>query len=345
MEKDNRIKILNIISGSETGGAERFFERLSISFSKNNLLEQRVLIRNYSNRKNFLQENISQIETIRFFNFFNPMLQQKLKKIFLEFKPNIVLSWMNRASSLLPVKRYNQELKIGRLGGYYKLKNYAKCDYLITNTDDLKRYVCDKGWDPNKVEVIPNFVDQNIKKKKKKKTDRPLIICLGRFHKNKGIDVLIKSMKFLENTDLNIVGRGNELPNYKKLVKNLKLGDKISFFDWTDDISKYLNQADILVCPSIHEPFGNIIIDAWAHQIPVIASNVDGPSILIQDKINGLKFESKNHEQLSLKIKELIKNESLKIKITKNGLNLFKKKYSEDIIVHKYVSFFRKILI
>ena len=50
------------------------------------------------------------------------------------------------------------------------------------------------------------------------------------------------------------------------------------------------NSASILICPSRHEPFGNIIIDGWAHKIPVIAANVSGPGNLIKERINGLKF-------------------------------------------------------
>ncbi len=344
MGKDNRIRLLNIMSGSQRGGAERFFERLSIAFSNNSLVKQKILIRDFSERKNLLKKYISDIDTITFYNSFNPFLQKKIKKICFEFKPNIILSWMNRASSLLPKKRLNNEVKIGRLGGYYKLKNYVNCDYLITNTEDLKEYVCEKGWDPNRVKVIPNFVNKNISKKKKKKKNKPVVVCLARFHKNKGIDVLIKSMRFLENTDLHIVGRGSELSNYKKLIKKYNLSDKVYFYDWTDNISEYLNNSDILVCPSIHEPFGNIIIEAWAHKIPVIASDIGGPSVMIENGINGLKFESKNSEQLRLRIEELIMNQNLKKKIVKKGFSLFKDNYSEDIIVEKYLSFFRKIL-
>ena len=42
-----------------------------------------------------------------------------------------------------------------------KLKKYAKCDYLITNTLDLKEYIISLGWDPTSVEFIPNFVSEN----------------------------------------------------------------------------------------------------------------------------------------------------------------------------------------
>ena len=68
----------------------------------------------------------------------------KISKILKDFKPNIVLSWMNRASQIIPFKKFSNEIRVGRLGGYYKLKNYISCDYLITNTLDLKKYVCKK---------------------------------------------------------------------------------------------------------------------------------------------------------------------------------------------------------
>ena len=42
-----------------------------------------------------------------------------------------------------------------------------------------------------------------------------------------------------------------------KLFQNINLDDKVSFYEWTDDISQYLNVADLLICPSRHEPFGN----------------------------------------------------------------------------------------
>ena len=53
--------------------------------------------------------------------------------------------------------------------GYYKIKNYVNCDYIITNTNDLKDFVIESGWDSKKVKFIPNFVKRNNHSKKKKK--------------------------------------------------------------------------------------------------------------------------------------------------------------------------------
>ena len=101
---------------------------------------------------------------------------------------------MNRASRLLPPKKIKNEIYVGRLGGYYDIKNYAKCDFLITNTQDLKNFVISKGWDRKNVEFIPNFVSNNqISASKIYPTEKRNIICMGRFHHNKAIDILIKA--------------------------------------------------------------------------------------------------------------------------------------------------------
>ena len=75
---------------------------------------------------------------------------------------------MNRASKILPKSK--GWINIGRIGGYYKIKNYVNCDFIITNTNDLRDFVIESGWDPTKVECIPNFVNRNNQTIKKKVT-------------------------------------------------------------------------------------------------------------------------------------------------------------------------------
>ena len=55
---------------------------------------------------------------------------------------------MNRASKILPKSK--GWINVGRIGGYYKIKNYANCDFIITNTNDLKDFVIESGWDSKK---------------------------------------------------------------------------------------------------------------------------------------------------------------------------------------------------
>ena len=345
MVKSHKIKILNIISGSKYGGAELFFERLALSFEKCNGVEQKLIIRNNRNRSKKLIDGIKEIEKINFFHKLNPFCTLKIEKIIREYKPNILLSWMNRASSTIPNIKINNEVSVGRLGGYYQIKNYSRCDYLITNTADLKQYVISKGWDKNKVEFIPNFVSQNKldKTKLKIKKDKT-ILCMGRFHPNKAMDILIKAMPFLPKFRLFIVGEGELRSQYEILIKKFDLTSRVQIFGWSDNVSEFLNKCSILVCPSRHEPFGNIVIEGWAHKIPVVVSDVGGPSRIVKHKSNGIKFEKDNTFDLVSKIKYLNSDKKLKRKIVTNGYNVYKKSYSEKVIVSNYLRFFRRII-
>ena len=113
MVKSPKIKILNIISGSKYGGAELFFERLALSFERCDKIEQKIIIRNNRNRSKKFIDGINEIEKINFFHKLNPFCTFKIEKIIREYKPNILLSWMNRASSVIPNIKINNEITVG----------------------------------------------------------------------------------------------------------------------------------------------------------------------------------------------------------------------------------------
>ena len=167
---------------------------------------------------------------------------------------------------------------------------------------------------------------------------------MGRFHPNKAIDILIKAMPFLPKFRLFIVGEGELRSQYEILIKKFDLTSRVQIFEWSDNVSEFLNKCSILVCPSRHEPFGNIVIEGWAHKIPVVVSDVGGPSRIVKHKSNGIKFEKDNTFDLVSKIKYLNSDKKLKRKIVINGYNVYKKSYSEEVIVSNYLSFFKRIV-
>ncbi len=342
MERNSNLKILNIMSGAKSGGAEKFFERLVFAIEKRGVT-QKVVIRHYKERYQLLKPKIKDMSSIYFFNLLNPFCHLNIEKIIKSFRPNIILTWMNRASKILPNERFNDEIIVGRLGGYYNLKNYSNCDYLIANTKDIKKYLIDKGWPDNKVHVIPNFVNTKKRNKNSLNISGKTIVAMGRFHKNKGFDIIIKALSFLPDFKLILVGSGPLYRSYMSLIKKYNISDRIDIHDWTDNISDYLNSASLLVCPSRHEPFGNIVIDGWAHKIPVIVSDTGGLGMLIKNKENGIKFINEDVFDLVKKIKELTKNKKLISRITKQAYEDFKSKFSEEIVLKEYISFFNKI--
>ena len=67
-------------------------------------------------------------------------------------------------------------------------------------------------------------------KKKKINLFKKIILCLARFHRNKGIDVLLKAMTYLHGYNLWIIGEGDEKKNYDLIVQKYDLKEKVFFF-------------------------------------------------------------------------------------------------------------------
>ena len=71
MESNNKLKILNILGGSRQGGAEKFFERLSLAIEKK--IDLQLVIRKNEKRFSLLRVKIKKIHQIDHFYYFNPL--------------------------------------------------------------------------------------------------------------------------------------------------------------------------------------------------------------------------------------------------------------------------------
>src|SRR3546814_3244138 len=110
---------------------------------------------------------------------------------------------MNRATAALPKGDF---LHLARLGGYYDLKYYRRCDHLVCVTPDIKAHCVKHGFAEAHVHVIPNFVENLCDTPPAARAaygtpaDAPLIFALGRLHENKAFDVLLQALRSEEHT-------------------------------------------------------------------------------------------------------------------------------------------------
>ena len=134
---------------------------------------------------------------------------------------------------------------------------------------------------------------------------------------------------------LSIVGDGFERVSLEKLVKEKDLLQNVTFCGYQKEVKNFYVEHDILIVPSLKEPFGRVVIEAMQFAIPVIASNVDGPSEIIKDGEDGILFESGNVEALREAIDFLIKNPQKRIRIGGNGREK-QKIFSEEVFMENY---------
>src|ERR1700738_2565151 len=147
-------RVLQAIAGAPHGGAETFFTRLVAALQRAGE-PQRVLIRHNSRRAQCLRAAGVQVGELAFGGIFDLATRSAFGPAIAAWRPDIVLTWMSRATRLCPRGDF---VHVARLGGYYDLKYFRRCDHLIGNTRAIVDYATATGWPRERIVYLPNFV-------------------------------------------------------------------------------------------------------------------------------------------------------------------------------------------
>ena len=160
-----------------------------------------------------------------------------------------------------------------------------------------------------------------------------IIISVGRLVPKKGFEFLIKAFASIsnqiQNCELVIVGEGPEREKYENLIKHYSLEQNVRLTGWqkNEETLKLINNATVLVVPSIIAKDGdrdgipNVILEAFSCGTPVIASNLNSISEIIEHKKNGLIAEQGNITELASVVKELLTNNNLQKQLAQAAYN------------------------
>ncbi len=230
------------------------------------------------------------------------------------------------------------------------LKIIRNADRIVTVCSQSKQEAIGEGIPHSSVIQIPNGVDTHCFKPVLSDTkSRNNIIFVGRLDSMKGVDVLIEAFKKLWDeglhAHLDIVGDGPEKNSLQYMVEMMGINDGVSFYGEVQNVMKFMQKADLFVLPSLSEGLSNVILEAMACGLPVVATRVGGNTDLIQDGINGILVDSLSQEQLKGAIKELLEDTVLAGKLAAEARRAVEKKYSIEQIVDQYVSLYSDIFI
>jgi glycosyltransferase involved in cell wall biosynthesis len=231
--------------------------------------------------------------------------------------------------------------------GYKILRDVSKVIALTkTEAEQYKKM----GGDENKIEIVPNGIDlseyENLpekgefRRKYSIRDDEKIILYLGRIHKIKGIDLLVKAfadlVEELDNVKLVIVGPdGGFLSMLKRQIESLKIGDRILFTGTLyerDKLEAYVD-ADVYVLPSVYEIFPITVLEACACGTPVIVTD----RCSIADFVNKIGYVVEyDKEQLQDAIIKVLSDEGLRRRFGERGKKLVEERlFSWDNIEKK----------
>jgi len=167
------------------------------------------------------------------------------------------------------------------------------------------------------VQIINHGINlHKLRKNKKsyKKGDKIIFGYAGSLNPHKGVHVIIEAFRKIKNHNigLKIYGSGDAL--YTNKLKEMAKDNRIEFLGVYSEnqIADVLENIDIIIIPSLwYENYPLILHEAFASNIPVLASNVGGMAEKVKDNINGYTFRISDSEHLKELIEKIIDNPEL----------------------------------
>jgi glycosyltransferase involved in cell wall biosynthesis len=187
---------------------------------------------------------------------------------------------------------------------------------IICNAKVLKDVMVHKlSVDPGRIAVIPNAADTEFFfPDTDQKSMEPTVLFVGRLVKEKAPMDLLKAFTILQKklpeARLEIVGNGPLSNQLETLIRSQSLESRARLIPATRDIRPFLNRAWVFAMASAQEASPNVIIEAMAAGLPVVATRVGGIPELVVDEQTGILVEPGIPQALSEALIDIFTNET-----------------------------------
>lgn len=196
---------------------------------------------------------------------------------------------------------------------------------VITNGVDFKQKVADQ-----------NTIRQELGLSE---TTR-IILAVGRLHPQKGFEELLWAFNEIANqiddVHLLLVGNGPDKRKLESLMQICNLEGKVTLAGFRTDIPELMSEAEIYVLSSRWEGMPNVLLQAMQSELPIVATDVEGVSELIQDRITGRVVKPRDANGLWKSMEELLQDEVTQQEYSKNAKTLVMKEFTWEKIVNEY---------
>jgi len=329
--------LLHLLGSAADGGAETYFTSLACALHKAGVPSAAALRAHEIRRAVLAQAGVP----TAVFGFGGPLDWRTRRRVAAYAKARdarVLMAWMNRAARHSPEGPW---MRLGRLGGYYDLRYYRGFDALVANTRDIRDWILRQGWPAEHVHHIPNFAEaapamplDRLAFDTPEKA--PLLLGMGRLHPSKAHDVTLRALARLPDAWLWIAGSGPLQRELEKLARDLGVANRVRFLGWRDDASALYRTADAVLFPSRYEPLGNVVIQAWAHGLPIAAAASTGPAGLIEHGVDGLLVPVDDPEALAQAARRLLDDRALRFALIECGRRRLRQEFSREVVVDRW---------
>ncbi|CAN5205107.1 glycosyltransferase family 1 protein [soil metagenome] len=203
----------------------------------------------------------------------------------------------------LSTKHGFNEFREGRFFGIADRTVGSLAHVHIAISQGLAHYLAEtEGFDEQDFEIVHYGIAASDAVRPYDRTE-PRLLCVGRLIPIKGHLVLLRALALarlrVPGIALDVAGRGPLEPALKAVARELGIEDAVRFLGFVSPVQRAVEDAAIVVVPSIGEGFGMVALEAMERARPVVASAVGGLSEIVADGVTGLVVEPGDAEALA----------------------------------------------
>ncbi|MDJ0808230.1 MAG: glycosyltransferase [Gammaproteobacteria bacterium] len=351
-----RIHSLQIIGSKSFGGAERWFQRFSTSLAELGHRTELAVRKGYALDRDIWQGLAYHALPMR--TVWDPLSRHEVAKLIRRLQPDLVQTYMGRATRLTVAAEGKGPVHLARLGGYYKLAGYRHADAWIGNTKGIRDYLLDNGFPRDRVFHIYNFFEppsvdgETVQRAVWNVPEDALVLMTpGRLIPVKGQRYLLEAMRCLPRELggrplwLMVLGDGPLAGSLKDLARQLGIAERVVWTGWQSDPGPFYRLADVIVFPSLErETFGNVILEAWGFAKPLATTAFRGAQEIVHHAEDALMTPCAEPQALADSIRKLCVDADLSQSLVRAGHRRLLEDFSKSAIMRQYVDLYSQLI-
>ena len=342
---NSSLRVLHVMASRANGGAETYSTDMIGSLHASGVEQVAVLSRKSIHAGRLATSGVRVASDV-LDSRFGLLRRRRLAALIGTFAPDLVHCWMRRAASLVP--RLEAPV-IGWFGGYYDPAHFGRCSHFVGVTPGIVAHMVEHGVPRQTAHYVPTFptveacppVDRAALDTP---ADATVLLTLSRLHEKKGLDILLAALAQLPQCIAWIAGDGPLEADLRSLAAKLGVAERVRFLGWRTDRGALLAAADICLLPSRWEPFGTVMLEAWAAGTPLVVAASQGPAALIANGANGLLVPVDDAPALAAAVQRLIEGPGLRTRIIGRGLEDYQNGFTREAVTRRMIDLYARII-
>jgi glycosyltransferase involved in cell wall biosynthesis len=243
---------------------------------------------------------------------------------------------------------------------YYRIDRFCLPRYerIICVSQDLYDQCLEIGVPADRCLLIENGIDLNEYTRTQSRAEaqqvlgirpqRLVVGAVGRLSDEKGFDLLIRAVARLIQTGLDvellIAGDGDEEPRLRTLIDELGCADRVRLLGFQANVKELYQAFDVFVLSSLREGLPNVLLEAMALEVPVLATRIAGVPRLIDDGNNGLLIQPGSMDELTHALERLLRDAELRHRLCRAGRETIASRYSFAVRMRKIQAIYDNLL-